>query len=118
MKEIKEDPMNINFSIKVTATDFPKREISGRIVTWNEAGVTSAGETLFKEGSITFGNTTKLLLEHRRESPIGFLKSYKVGKEGIDAVFSIGNTTAGSDSLVEASTGLRDGFSVGVIAEK
>ena len=118
MKEIKEDPININFSIKVTATDFPKRELSGRIVTWNEAGVTSAGKTLFKEGSITFGNTTKLLLEHRRESPIGFLKTYKVGKEGIDAVFSIGNTTAGSDSLVEASTGLRDGFSVGVIAEK
>jgi len=118
MKSNQDDPMNINFSIKVTATDFPKREISGRIVTWNETGVTSAGETLFKEGSITFGNTTKLLLEHRRESPIGFLKSYKVGKEGIDAVFSIGNTTAGSDSLVEASTGLRDGFSVGVIAEK
>jgi hypothetical protein len=87
-------------------------------VTWNETGSTSAGETLFKEGSITFGNTTKLLLEHRRESPIGFLKSYKVGSEGIDAVFSVGNTTAGNDSLVEASTGLRDGFSVGVMAEK
>jgi phage head maturation protease len=118
MKEIKATPLNIDFSIKVTATDFPKREISGRIVTWNETGSTSAGETLFKEGSITFGNTTKLLLEHRRESPIGFLKSYKVGSEGIDAVFSIGNTTAGSDSLVEASTGLRDGFSVGVMADK
>lgn len=118
MKEIKATPINIDFSIKVTATDFPKREISGRIVTWNETGSTSAGETLFKEGSITFGNTTKLLLEHRRESPIGFLKSYKVGSEGIDAVFSVGNTTAGNDSLVEASTGLRDGFSVGVMAEK
>ena len=118
MKEIKDTPIKLDFSIKVTATDFPKRELSGRIVTWNEEGVTSSGSTLFKEGSITFGNTTKLLLEHRRESPIGFLKSYKVGKEGIDAVFSIGNTTAGSDALVEASTGLRDGFSVGVIAEK
>ena len=118
MKEIKDTPIKLDFSIKVTATDFPKRELSGRIVTWNEEGVTSSGSTLFKEGSITFGNTTKLLLEHRRESPIGFLKSYKVGTEGIDAVFSIGNTTAGSDALVEASTGLRDGFSVGVIAEK
>ena len=118
MKEIKDTPIKLDFSIKVTATDFPKRELSGRIVTWNEEGVTSSGSTLFKEGSITLGNTTKLLLEHRRESPIGFLKSYKVGKEGIDAVFSIGNTTAGSDALVEASTGLRDGFSVGVIAEK
>ena len=111
-------PMNLNFSIKVSATDFPKREISGRIVTWNEVGSTSAGETLFKSGSITFGDTTKLLLEHKREAPIGFLKSYKMTDEGIDATFSIGNTTAGNDSLVEASSGLRDGFSVGVIAEK
>jgi len=87
-------------------------------VTWNEEGTTSSGSTLFKEGSITMGETTKLLLEHRRESPIGFLKSYEVSKDGIDAVFSIGNTTAGNDALIEASTGLRDGFSVGVIAEK
>jgi HK97 family phage prohead protease len=112
------EPMKLDFSIKVTATDFPKREISGRIVTWNEEGATSAGSTMFKPGSITFGTSTKLLLEHRRESPIGFLKSYKVNDVGIDAVFSVGNTTAGSDALVEASTGLRDGFSVGVIAEK
>ena len=113
-----ETPMNLNFSIKVSATDFPKREISGRIVTWNEVGSTSAGETLFTPGSITFGDTTKLLLEHKREAPIGFLKSYKVTDQGIDAVFSIGNTTAGTDSLVEASSGLRDGFSVGVLADK
>ena len=118
MKETKPTPMNLDFSIKVTATDFPKREISGRIVTWNEEGATSAGSTMFKPGSITFSDTTKLLLEHRRESPIGFLKAYKVTDDGIDAVFSIGNTTAGSDSLVEASSGLRDGFSVGVLAEK
>ena len=115
---MKETPMNLNFSIKVSATDFPKREISGRIVTWNEVGSTSAGETLFTPGSITFGDTTKLLLEHKREAPIGFLKSYSMTDEGIDATFSIGNTTAGNDSLVEASSGLRDGFSVGVIAEK
>lgn len=118
MKEIKPTPMNLDFSIKVTATDFPKREISGRIVTWNEEGSTSAGSTMFKPGSITFSDTTKLLLEHRRESPIGFLKSYKVTDDGIDATFAIGNTTAGNDSLVEASSGLRDGFSVGVLAEK
>ena len=118
MKAIKDTPIKLDFSIKVNATDFPKRELSGRIVTWNEEGVTSSGSTLFKEGSITMGETTKLLLEHRRESPIGFLKSYEVSKDGIDAVFSIGNTTAGNDALIEASTGLRDGFSVGVIAEK
>jgi phage head maturation protease len=118
MDNIKMQAKEITFSIKVSATDFPKREISGRIVTWNETGSTSAGETSFLPHSITFGDKTKLLLEHRRESPIGFLKSYKVSNEGIDAVFSVGNTTAGSDALVEASSGLRDGFSVGVIAQK
>jgi HK97 family phage prohead protease len=118
MKEMKPTPMNLDFSIKVTATDFPKREISGRIVTWNEEGSTSAGSTMFKPGSITFSDTTKLLLEHRRESPIGFLKSYDEDEEGIYATFSIGKTTAGSDALEEAFTGLRDGFSVGVLAEK
>jgi hypothetical protein len=79
----KATPMNLDFSIKVTATDFPKREISGRIVTWNEEGSTSAGSTMFKPGSITFSDTTKLLLEHRREAPIGFLKSYNEDEEGI-----------------------------------
>ena len=118
MKEIKPTPMNLDFSMKVTATDFPRREISGRIVTWNEEGSTSAGSTMFKPGSITFSDTTKLLLEHRRESPIGFLKDYEEDEEGIYATFSIGKTTAGSDALEEAFTGLRDGFSVGVLAEK
>ena len=118
MKEEKPTPMNLDFSMKVAATDFPKREISGRIVTWNEQGSTSAGSTMFKPGSITFSDKTKLLLEHRRESPIGFLKSYDEDEEGIYATFSIGKTTAGSDALEEAFTGLRDGFSVGVLAEK
>jgi len=110
--------MDLTFSIKVAATDFPKREISGRIVTWNETGTTSAGSTVFLEDSITFGATTKLLLEHRRDNPIGFLKSYTNTPEGIDAVFSVAQTNAGNDALVEASTQLRDGFSVGVLADK
>jgi phage head maturation protease len=116
--KITNNPMDLTFSIKVAATDFPKREISGRIVTWNETGTTSAGSTVFLEDSITFGATTKLLLEHRRDAPIGFLKSYTNTPEGIDAVFSVAETNAGNDALVEASTQLRDGFSVGVLADK
>jgi HK97 family phage major capsid protein len=116
--KITNNPMDLTFSIKVAATDFPKREISGRIVTWNETGTTSAGSTVFLEDSITFGATTKLLLEHRRDNPIGFLKSYTNTPEGIDAVFSVAQTNAGNDALVEASTQLRDGFSVGVLADK
>lgn len=106
--------MEINFSMNVVAADAAKREITGRVVTWGEKGYTSAGETVFEPNSIEFGKKTKLLLEHQRTAPIGTLKSYDINDHGIDAVFHVANTTSGSDALIEASQGLRDGFSVGV----
>jgi HK97 family phage prohead protease len=106
--------MEINFSMNVVAADAAKREITGRVVTWGEKGYTSAGETVFEPNSIEFGKKTKLLLEHERTKPLGTLKSYEITPEGIDAVFHVAKTSAGEDALVEASTGLRDGFSVGV----
>ena len=106
--------MEINFSMNVVAADAAKREITGRVVTWGEKGYTSAGETVFEPNSIQFGKKTKLLLEHQRTAPIGTLKSYDITADGVDAVFHVANTTSGSDALVEASSGLRDGFSVGV----
>jgi len=106
--------MEINFSMNVVAADSDKREITGRVVTWGEKGYTSAGETVFEPNSIAFGKKTKLLLEHERTKPLGTLKSYEITPEGIDAVFHVARTSAGEDALIEASTGLRDGFSVGV----
>ena len=106
--------MEINFSMNVVAADAAKREITGRVVTWGEKGYTSAGETVFEPNSIEFGKKTKLLLEHERTKPLGTLKSYEITDQGIDAVFHVARTSAGEDALVEASTGLRDGFSVGV----
>ena len=106
--------MEINFSMNVVAADAQKREITGRVVTWGEKGYTSAGETIFEPNSIEFGKKTKLLLEHERTKPLGTLKSYEITDQGIDAVFHVARTSAGEDALVEASTGLRDGFSVGV----
>jgi HK97 family phage prohead protease len=106
--------MEINFSMNVVAADSDKREITGRVVTWGEKGYTSAGETVFEPNSISFNKKTKLLLEHERTRPLGTLKSYEITPQGIDAVFHVARTSAGEDALVEASTGLRDGFSVGV----
>jgi HK97 family phage prohead protease len=106
--------MEINFSMNVVAADFDKREIAGRVVTWGEKGYTSAGETVFEPNSIEFGKKTKLLLEHERTRPIGTLKSFDITPQGVDAVFHVAKTSSGEDALVEASTGLRDGFSVGV----
>ena len=96
----------------VTAADTVKRTISGTIVTWNEQGNTSVGPTVFASDSIEM-KPVKLLLEHDRTRPIGKLMSHEVTKDGIVATFKIANTMAGEDALVEATEGLRDGFSVG-----
>ena len=105
--------MKLSIPIQLTAADSERRLISGRIVTWNEEGTTSAGRTMFQAGSIAPRNV-KLLLEHDRTRPIGRVVEMTETPQGIDATFKIANTTAGSDALEEAQTQLRDGFSVGI----
>ena len=106
--------MKINFPMTITAADTKSRTISGRIVTWGEEGNTSAGPTVFAKNSIELKKGIKLLLEHDITRPIGKLMEADVTDEGITAKFKVATTMAGEDALVEASEGLRDGFSVGV----
>jgi HK97 family phage prohead protease len=107
--------MKLTMPIKITAADSESRTISGRIVTFDEVANTSAGRTVFAKGSVQPTNV-KLNLEHDRTRPIGKTLSMNFSEDGtgIDAVFKIANTVAGSDALAEAMEGLRDGFSVGV----
>lgn len=98
----------------ITAADTKSRTISGRIVTWGEQGNTSAGPTVFAKNSIELKKGVKLLLEHDITRPIGKLLEADVDDQGITAKFKVATTMAGEDALVEASEGLRDGFSVGV----
>ena len=43
--------MKISFPVSLTAADSNRRIISGRIVSWNEEGSTSAGRTMFRNQS-------------------------------------------------------------------
>jgi HK97 family phage prohead protease len=104
--------MKVNMPMAVTAADTIKRTITGTIVTWNEQGNTSVGPTVFAADSIEM-KPVKLLLEHDRTRPIGKMVSHNVTKSGIEATFKIANTMVGEDALIEATEGLRDGFSVG-----
>jgi len=106
--------MKINLPMAITAADSNKRTITGKIVTWNEKGNTSVGPTIFASNSIEL-KAVKLLLEHDRTRPIGKVMEFSETKDGIEATFKIANTMAGEDALVEASEGLRDGFSVGAM---
>ena len=99
--------------IAITAADSNRRTITGRIVTFEETGTASIGKVQFAKGSIE-AVPVLLNLEHDRTRRIGKTLSIEANDQGIDATFKIANTTAGTDALVEASEGLRDGFSVEV----
>jgi HK97 family phage prohead protease len=106
--------MKINFPIEITAADTNKRTLTGRIVSWDEEGSTSAGLTVFEKDSIDFSKPVKLLLEHERTKPLGKLIDITATDQGLEATFKLAKTFAADDALEEAATGLRDGFSVGV----
>ena len=99
--------------IAITAADSNSRTITGRIVTFEETGNASIGKVQFAAGSIQ-PTAVLLNLEHDRTRRIGKTLSIEANDKGIDATFKIANTTAGTDALVEAQEGLRDGFSVEV----
>ena len=99
--------------MQITAADSNSRTIPGRIVTFEETGNASIGKVQFAAGSIE-PTAVLLNLEHDRTRRIGKTLSIESTAEGIDATFKIANTTAGTDALVEAQEGLRDGFSVEV----
>jgi len=109
--------MKINFPITITAADTNKRTISGKIVAWNEAGNTSAGRTVFAKDSIDFSKPVKLLLEHDKTRPLGKLIDITANENGLEGTFKLAKTFAADDALEEAATGLRDGFSVGVMVD-
>jgi HK97 family phage major capsid protein len=111
--------MKLEIPIQITAADSIKRTIAGRIVSFNETATASTGKVMFTDGSLT-PTPVKLNLEHDGTRPIGKTLSMDFSSDNtaIDGVFKIANTNAGSDALVEAQDGLRDGFSVEVMANE
>jgi phage head maturation protease len=97
----------------ITAADSISRTITGTIVTFEETGNASIGKVQFAAGSIE-PKAVLLNLEHDRSRRIGKTLSIESTDKNMTATFKIANTTAGSDALVEAAEGLRDGFSVEV----
>jgi phage head maturation protease len=104
--------MKITTPMTITAADSVSRTITGRIVAFEEEANASTGKVVFAKGSIEPKNVF-LNLEHDRTRRIGKTMQMSLDGEGaINATFKIANTTAGTDALVEAMDGLRDGFSI------
>ena len=105
--------MRLDFSTSITAADAKTRTIFGQIVPFGAVGSTSLGPVIFEAGSLHIGENVKVLLEHDGRRPVGKLVSHTANPSGIMGEMKISQTTAGSDVLVEAADGLRDGISVG-----
>jgi len=103
--------MKLTTPMQITAADSESRTISGRIVAFNEQANASTGKVVFARGSVV-PKDVFLNLEHDRTRRIGKTLSMSVNDTEITASFKIANTTAGSDALEEAITGMRDGFSI------
>ena len=103
----------VTFSADVTAADTERRTIVGTVVPYGVSGSTSIGPVVFLPGSLQASTDVKLLLEHDGRRPIGKATGFVDGPDRLVGSFRISQTTVGTDSLVEASDGLRDGLSVG-----
>ena len=105
--------MKLTTPMTITAADSESRTITGRIVAFEEAANASTGKVVFAKGSIE-PKDVLLNLEHDRTRRIGKPLSISLSEDqmSINATFKVANTTAGNDALVEASEGLRDGFSI------
>jgi HK97 family phage prohead protease/HK97 family phage major capsid protein len=103
----------VRFSTDITAADVERRTIVGTVVPYGAIGNTSIGPVTFAQGSISVGDSVKLVLEHDLARPIGRSTGFADGPERLVGSFRLSHTTAATDALVEASDGLRDGLSVG-----
>ncbi len=103
----------VRFSADVTAADPERRTIVGTVVPYGVAGQTSLGPVIFEPGSLRASEGVKLLLEHDGRRPIGRAIEFAETADRLVGSFRVSRTSAGTDALVEASDGLRDGLSVG-----
>ena len=112
-------PLDLTFAAHITGANEATRQISGLVVPFGKTGNTSAGPVVFELGSINPDpKGVKFLLQHDAQRPIGKAIDFTVTPGGINGTFKVSNTTAGSDALVEAADGLRDGLSVGAQIDK
>ena len=112
--------VTLTFAAHITGANEATRQISGIVVPFGKVGNTSAGPVMFEFGSIPNPDPkpVKFLLQHDVQRPIGKAIDFQVTPGGITGNFKVSNTTAGTDALVEAADGLRDGLSVGAQIDK
>lgn len=94
-----------------------QRIIEGLAVPYGPTGHSSLGAITFSQGSLTYAEVgrVKLLTQHDPERSIGYALSLEDRPEGLWAKFQVAEGPEGDKALLEATSGTRDGLSVGVL---
>lgn len=110
--------MNLTCNYRVTAADLVTRTITGSIVPFGSVGSTSAGPTVIAAGAVDIPDRVVMLIGHDDDRPVGRLTAHDTTDAGITGSFRIVGTANGDQALLEASEGIRDGLSVGLMVSE
>jgi HK97 family phage prohead protease len=105
----------LRFEMDVALVELEARTIEGVIAPWNETAPIAGQMWRFRPGSIEAARArTPLLVDHNRSAPIGVLAELVDGPAGLLGRFKIDATPAGDEALIQAASGSRGSFSVGL----
>ena len=94
------------------------RLLTGLAVPWGlQGGATSHGRMTVDRGAVSLPSDlrrVKLLRDHDRTSPVGYLQAAEDTDQGLVLTFRVASTPSGDAALLEATEGVRDGLSVEV----
>lgn len=93
-----------------------ERTIEGIVLPWGAVGTTSRGEMIFNRGTLDVPSVlqnVKLLSGHSPEGiPVGHAVAAEDREAGLWMKFQLGNSTAATDALLQASDHVVDAFSI------
>ena len=111
------EPLVLTFTPQITA-DPTKRTISGTIVRF---GVASTDHRVIEAGALSTVrdplSRVKMLIDHDQSRPVGYCIALDITDDAATATFQIPETADGDWALEQAANGLRDGLSVGLMAQ-
>ena len=107
------DVLTAGFTM-TAAADLERRTLAGTLVPYGVIGNTSWGPTRVRAGAVDVPARVVLLTSHDQDRPIGLLAEHDDTGDRMTGAFRVAATPAGDTALLEASEGIRNGFSVGI----
>lgn len=89
-----------------------KSTLEGMLLPFGEVGYTNKGKVTATRGKLKAAKNVTLNVEHDPARPIGTAFSLQESKDGIAAGFTVLDTAAGREALLEASAGVRSSLSI------